>query len=275
MEESTTYRHDYHIDHVIFDNDGTLYHEPPDVKDKHMLAAIQALQPKFPDASNAEIHEMIKKSQREYKSSFGMFVAHILDPLLRELEMARLRDLHYDNLAALAVKGFFDESASPYAEIGKLRIAGVNVHIGTHGNLQWTKFSVEKNGGLSRYFNECNIFTKDEAHCRGKNEGPYFYNKMLDKIGIPDTEQRGKNCAMVEDSVTNLIEAKAQGMMTILISDTVTAETKPDYVDVVVRDAKEAIEAINASNLQIEQGAALTQQNARTNKPNGASHDAV
>lgn len=245
----TTYTHNVRIDHVIFDNDGTLYPEPPDVKQRHMQAAVRAVHPRYPDKSPADIETLIRQSQKDYKSSFGMFVADILGSEEREAELLRLRALHYEELSRLAVKDFFDQSAAPTAEIGQLRIAGINVNIATHGNLLWTKFSVRENGGLSRYFNDTNIFTKDDANCKGKNEGDLFYQKLMDKMNLPQAQKRGQNCAMVEDTAKNLIEAKRLGMMTILISDTLNSDEKPDYVDLVVPDVKQAIQAIMQSNL--------------------------
>lgn len=258
------YTHNQKIDHVIFDNDGTLYPEPPDVKQRHMQAAVRAVQPRLPDSSPAEIESLIRQSQLEYKSSFGMFVADIQGPEEREDELLRLRALHYEELARLALTNFFDQSAAPTAEIGQLRIAGINVNIATHGNLPWTEFSIRENGGLSRYFNDTNIFTKDDANCKGKNEGDLFYQKLLDKMDLPEAPQRGQNCAMVEDSVKNLIEAKKLGMMTILISDSVNDDTKPDYVDVVVRDVKQAIHAVMQSNAPYEREARLSDKPENT-----------
>ena len=261
MQDNTisNYTHDHVIEHVIFDNDGTLYPEPADVKDKHMQAAIMALNPRYPHCSDDEIRDMIKQSQKEHKSSFGMFVADIECPEDRHNELMRLRDLHYECLSRLAFKNFFDQSASPAPEIGDLRIKGVNVHVATHGNLTWTKFSLEHNGGLSRFFNDTNIFTKDEVpDLAGKNEGTIFYEMLMNKMALPEAnEGRGRNCAMVEDTAKNLIEAKRLGMMTILISDTMNEDDKPDYVDVIVRsNAKGAIQAVNLSNLQHEKTAA-------------------
>ncbi len=72
-------------------------------------------------------------------------------------------------------------------------------------------------------------------------------------MNLPQSEdKRGASCAMVEDTAKNLIEAKRLGMMTILISDALTDEDKPDYVDVVVRDVKQAIHAVMESNVSHE-----------------------
>lgn len=245
------YTHNHMIQNAIFDNDGTLYPEPPDVKERHMSAAISTIQPLYPDKSRDEVAALIKKSQDEYKSSFGMFVADLEDEDERSYSLAMLRLQHYRELIKLAEDNFFDLDASPNQEMGELKASGLNLYIATHGNMAWTKFSVKENGGLSRYFNDSNIFTKDQAWMVGKNEGPAFYEQFLDHMDIEKgTDQlRGRNCAMVEDSVKNLIEAKNMGMMTILISQDVTDETKPDYVDVVVKDAKEAIKAIQSSNI--------------------------
>ncbi len=267
------YTHNAKIDHVIFDNDGTLYPEPPDVKQRHMQAAVRTIQPRYPEKSPEDIEKLIRQSQQEHKSSFGMFVADIAEPKDREAELLRLRSQHYQELSQLALKGFFDQSAAPTAEIGQLRIAGINVNIATHGNLPWTKFSVRENGGLARYFNDTNIFTKDDASCKGKNEGDFFYQKLLDQMGLPETPERGKNCAMVEDTTKNLIEAKKLGMMTILISDSVTNDTKPDYVDVVVSDVKQAIQAIAQSNVYLERKASLSVDAAPTTNHNNKGPD--
>ena len=42
MQDNTisNYTHDHVIEHVIFDNDGTLYPEPADVKDKHVTGLL-------------------------------------------------------------------------------------------------------------------------------------------------------------------------------------------------------------------------------------------
>ena len=268
------YVHDENIKHVIFDNDGTLYPEPPDVKDKHMQAAIATLKPRYPHKSDDHIRGLIKQSQKEYKSSFGMFVADIDGPAEQQEELLRLRALHYECLSHLAIKDFFDQSAAPTAEIGDLRIKGVNVHVATHGNKPWTDFSLNQNGGLARYFNDTNIFTKDEVpELAGKNEGSIFYDLLLNKMGIPPAEaRRGKNCAMIDDQAKNLISAKNLGMMTVLIDPKMPDEDKPDYVDCVARNVKEAVAFINQSNHHHEIKASLPDKKA-VNK--GPGHDTI
>ena len=81
-----------------------------------------------------------------------------------------------------------------------------------------------------------------------------MYDEMIKRLEGPKqnilgSSNRGRCWAMVDDTPDNLKFAKALGMLTILV-DTKGSDPKklPPYVDVVVKDATEAIQVIIKSN---------------------------
>jgi FMN phosphatase YigB (HAD superfamily) len=250
---SDPYQHSAPIQHVFFDNDGTLYPEPDDVKQRHLDAGILALKDMLPSHSEADLNSLIQESRLKHKSSFGIFIREPYN-----LDVAELRATHYQKLQSFALKDFFDESASPIAGLASLRIAGVNAYIATHGNLDWTHFSTQENAQISRFFNDSQIHTKENSPgMKGKNEGIEFYTSMLERMGIPKTESIqdwGRNVAIVDDQLANLLWAKELGMMTVLIDKDgqYSQEDKASYVDIISPNATEGIAAIHSSNLKVQ-----------------------
>tara|TARA_R110002124_G_scaffold287216_1_gene471592 strand:- start:297024 stop:297839 length:816 start_codon:yes stop_codon:yes gene_type:complete len=264
---SAPYQHNSLIQHVFFDNDGTLYPEPPDVKQRHLDAGIQALQDMLPGQSEEALHSLIKESRIKHKSSFGIFTQEPFN-----LDVAALRANHYQKLQHFALKDFFDESASPIAGLASLRIAGINTYIATHGNLDWTHFSTQENSEISRFFNDSKIHTKEDSpDMKGKNEGLEFYTSMLVRMGIPRTENIkdwGKTVAIQDDQLENLYWANELGMMTTLIDKDgkYAQEEKGDFVKLTCKNANEAIEAIHLSNLDLQAKLDKTKGNTPTLK---------
>lgn len=245
------FSHTHEIRGVILDNDGTLYREPDNAPEIHTRAAVLAVkaQPPLNFRSIHEIEQLMAQSKTAYGGALDIFEYEY------RLDMARLRRDHYHNLVELTRDtDFFDAAEPPEMALYALRNAGIGLYIATHGNEEWTEYSLERNR-LTHLFSAAHddVIHKDDVPGHpGKNQSPAMYAALLDKIGVPPTHRntrRGRHFAMVEDTVTNLKYAKALGMMTILIDTKGLDHTKlPAYVDLVIRDRNNLGAAILLSN---------------------------
>ncbi len=230
---------------VAFDNDNTLYKEPEGAKEAHEQAALYAVQQQLSDITKPELIKIMEESRKKYGGS--------LEILEKEqgVNLRSLRRDHYKQLIEITNEnGFFNGCSVPKEELKRLQVSQIPSVILTHGNLEWTLYTLGKNG-LTDNFNARSIVTKDDV-CEGKVSGPAMYIAGLNKLGAPitdDKEERGLGYVMVEDSVKNLKHAKALGMTTVLIApDLAPEDDVPEYVDVVVKDNHDAIKAVIESN---------------------------
>lgn len=245
-EKQNPYVHPDYIRGVVLDNDNTLYAEPANAKEYHVRAATRAVQEQLPDFSDDQVLALLEKSKMKYGGSLDIFTKEF------GADMAQLRtDQYHFLIEDTTDNGFFDPDKTPKGALSKLRIAGVNMTVATHGNEEWTKHSLDQ-VGIRHLFNDRSHVYKDSVNNIGKNVGPDMYDAALDSLAAPETDdpsQRGVGYAMVEDTMENLYFAKERGMMTVLIN---TGKYDPDfiedYVDVVVSDQSEAIDAIWDSN---------------------------
>ncbi len=252
------YIHDTLITGVFFDNDDVLYRAPKDDQDYHQVAAVRAVQQQFPDMADKQLLRLLEKSQESGKGSLDIFVDRF------DADPQKLRKDHYKNLIKLTKEfpQFFEEDESAYGDIAQLRIAGINTHIITHGNPEWTEYTTSQNErALSDFFQNKNYTTKDEMpNHSGKNRTD-IYEYALNKMGATQnpTEKRGKGFAMIEDTMKNLQAAKELGMMTILINRAeLPAKDIADYVDITVNTSQEAVQAILLSNAHLERQTSFT-----------------
>ncbi|MCB1681443.1 MAG: HAD family hydrolase [Alphaproteobacteria bacterium] len=250
FDKQNPFLHTALIEGVIFDNDGTLYHEPENAPEYHTQAAVSAVKTQLSYRSIQEIEYLMGQSRKQYGGALDIFEHEY------GLDMLRLRRDHYHNLVELTRETtYFEGADTPERGLSTLKSAGVNLYIATHGNEEWTDYSLESNR-LSHLFSAAhdNVIHKDDVPGHhGKNQSPAMYAALLDKIGVPDTElpwERGVNYAMVEDTVANLKQAKALGMMTVLIDESgkVDPATLPDYVDIVIRDRNDIASVILVNN---------------------------
>ncbi|MCB1784394.1 MAG: HAD family hydrolase [Alphaproteobacteria bacterium] len=248
------YHHKYPIKAVGFDNDNTLYQEPWHAKELHQLAALCAIVPQMEETTVWEIKKLMARSQREYGGSLNIFANDY------GMDLGELRQAHYRKLIEKTKgKNFFRRPENLVRGMQALKDNSVSTFIATHGNLEWTRHSLQDEGqkgrDLTDFFNEQNIICKDQIPgCIGKNKSPAMYDEMIKRLEGPKqnilgSSNRGRCWAMVDDTPDNLKFAKALGMLTILV-DTKGSDPKklPPYVDVVVKDATEAIQVIIKSN---------------------------
>lgn len=251
--ENSSYRHDVYINTVFVDNDDVAYKAPKDQDAYHKLAAIRAVQMKFPDMSNKQLERLIDKGRAAGKGSLDFFVERL------DMDGEELRANHYKQLIKLTKEfpQFFEDPESPYGDIAKLRIAGVNFHMITHGNLEWTQYTMSKGERpLSDFFSHQaqSVTCKDEMHDFSGKTKTEIYERGLDKMNVSRfSPKRGLGSAMVEDTMKNLKAAKELGMMTIFINrQNIDISKIADYVDVVVKNSNEALHVIMHSNMQHE-----------------------
>lgn len=251
--ESNPYRHDFHIKNVFFDNDDVLYKAPDNQDDYHKLAAIRAVQQEFPDMGNRQLARLMELGREEGKGSLDIFVERF------NIDANFLRENHYKQLIKLTKEfpQFFEDEESAYGDLGKLRIAGINAHIITHGNPEWTEYTMSKGErSIAAFFSQgAESYTcKDHMDDFSGKTKRAIYELALDKIGIPPRRKgRGEGCAMVDDTMKNLRAAKDFGMMTVLINrKDVDLSKVADYVDVVVSFCNDAIHTVMQSNAHHE-----------------------
>ncbi|MCB1592034.1 MAG: HAD family hydrolase [Alphaproteobacteria bacterium] len=249
-DKNRPFIHTHLIEGVVLDNDGTLYSEPDDAPRFHTRAAIMAVKAQLTERSILEIEHLMGQSRKQYGGALDIFEEEY------GLDMERLRRDHYHNLVNLT-RGtdYFREGDPPEEGLATLKVSGVGLFIATHGNEEWTDYTLDCNR-LSHLFSAAHddvIHKDDVPGHHGKNQSPAMYEALLDKIGVPRTEdpsKRGVNFAMVEDTVANLKHAKALGMMTVLIdkSGKLDASKLPAYVDLVVHKADDMAAAVLSSN---------------------------
>ncbi len=246
-----SYIHDTLIKGVFFDNDDVLYRAPENDKTYHQVAAVRAVQQQFPGMGDRQVLRLIEQSKAEGRGSLDTIVEKFAaDP-------GQLRSDHYKQLIKLTKEfpSFFDNDESAYSEIAKLRIGGIETHIITHGNPEWTEYVTSQNDrSLSGFFQNQNYTTKDEMPNHTGKERVDIYERALDKMGVdPEEGMRGAGFAMVEDTMKNLKCAKELGMMTVFINrKNIPSENIPDYVDVTVNTSEEAVQTIISSNYYLE-----------------------
>lgn len=249
------YLHPYPIEAAGFDNDNTLYQEPWHAKALHQLAALCAIVPKMEGTTVWQIKKLMAQSQRDHGGSFNIFASDY------GMDLGELRQAHYRNLIEKTTgKNFFRRPKNLAKGLQALKDSGVSLFIATHGNLEWTQHSLQDKGErehrLTAFFNESNIVCKDQIPgCAGKSVSPAMLDEMIQRHGSPKKQgilgqaNRGRGWAMVDDKSDNLKFAKALGMLTILV-DTKDRDPQklPHHIDVVVKNATEAIQVIMNSN---------------------------
>ncbi|MFP4098298.1 MAG: HAD family hydrolase [Alphaproteobacteria bacterium] len=230
---------------VVFDNDLTLYREG-EANSLHMEAAIDAIRALIPDLQDrSKIEDLIQESRQEYGGSLEIFTYEYGVPA------PDMRNEHYRQMIQKAnTATFFDMQTTPLAGLRQLKENGIPTAIATHGNLEWTAFTLEKTG-IAALFDRETIVTKDDVP-EGKSVSTKMFEEALDRLGAPqtqDSKKRGIGYIMVEDTPKNLKNAKDLGMTTVLISPDFEPDADmPEYVDVVAKDVHTAIECILASN---------------------------
>lgn len=233
---------------VILDNDNTLYVEPENARAVHEQAAIQAVRAHGIEGSDQKIRGFFKESRERYGVSLDIFThEHGVDPV-------SLRGQYYKTLIQ-QVRGqdFFNPEEALRAELSILRLQGINLYIATHGNDDWTDFTLRQNR-IDHLFNRnaVRICRNGSEELPGKNRGPQMYQKVLDIAGVDPsiTKNRGTGFAMVEDTPENLKYAKELGMMTILLGQGRSREelAAHPYVDVVLKNRHDLANLILESN---------------------------
>ncbi len=250
--ENTPYQHSTAISCVFLDNDDVLYKAPKDQQDYHDAAATQAVRDQLPDLSEYEVKRLMDMS-KEQGGSLDVFT-HMFNADARQL-----RGDHYKHLIENTKDSdFFEHEEGIYGNIGKLRIAGVDVHIITHGSPQWTEHTnAQGERPLAPFFtNQGRSYTcKDDMPDHSGKTKPYIYrharHKMEDRRLIAaEATPQGQSYAMVDDTMANLKKAKQDGMMTILVSrDGKYSDNEiADYVDLVVPDTTSALYSVIQNN---------------------------
>lgn len=242
----STYKHADQIQGVVFDLDGTLYPNTHAVKDLQVDTAVIAVQNQLPGLREEEIRRLIEISRSNYGGSLNIFAVEY------GADIVKLRRDQFANMITRTEDGFFDAKAAPHEQLTRLRYENVRTAIATHGSHDWTEHTLDKLD-IDQHFPTARHITKGDVNNIGKNIGAEMYHAALNAMGVPKdlpSAERGRGYAMIEDTMSNLRNAKALGMMTVLIDPdgALDDDSIADYVDVVVESVAEGIEVVMSSN---------------------------
>ncbi|PCI55350.1 MAG: hypothetical protein COB36_06920 [Alphaproteobacteria bacterium] len=249
------YMHSAIIQGVVFDLDNTLYAEPENAHEYHLQAAIEAVLLQCSDLDEPRVRDLLIESKDKYGGSLDIFTKEY------GADMERLRRDQYARLIKNTTNStFFDPNSGLRAGVSKLRIAGINIAIATHGNEAWKDHALAESV-LGHLFNDRSVHVckDDMPDFAGKEAGTQMHERALDMLGVPKNKalsERGIGYVLIEDTLQNLKFAKEMGEMTILINadNRYSPEDieKAGYVDVIVDTHNDATGVIIDSNAALE-----------------------
>ncbi len=210
---------------VIWDMDGTLYRSEAVLSHAIDIAVARAAVDMGVGLSYEEALVLSVRSGRECHYSGRVFVEHHgLDEEMLHQAYHRLVDeaviQKSEDVAAL-----FSQISLPHALV-------------THSSRDWVK-RVLAHLGVKKYFPDENIFALEDVEFRRKYEGPYSFERALEKLGAPAAE-----VLVVEDLPGNLKPAHEMGMMTALVHHGRKPEATPDFIDITADNAGDILRAI-------------------------------
>jgi FMN phosphatase YigB (HAD superfamily) len=257
------YKFSHPIERAVFDNDGTLYKEPEYSGQLQFKMAVKAVNSFIPSLKKEVIEALIDKSVKKYGGSLEVFSKEDY-----RLFPEMLRRAHYKEFIE-GTKGtdYFQNSDPAVEELAYLKSLGVKMAVATHGNDEWASYTY-KQMGYTQIFNSNNTITKDSVP-HSKKKGPEMFLAALKLLGVQETgdmRECGKGSVALEDSMKALEWAKKDlGMETIWINPALVWDNQddipeyvkvvmgnnlPDYVDLVVRNVRDAANCILWSNMQ-------------------------
>ena len=214
-------------DFVIFDNDGVTYSVTPEMHAQCHHASARAAREILPHLTYAEAHRTAIESCRLHNNSTQLFVArHGADEAALHKAYHRNASLSPCLIApdeALAKK--FDHFHLPYAML-------------TQADRVWAVTALTQST-LRRHFPDHRIYASEDVHHHKKWESPAPFLQVLISEGF-----QPHRAIMVEDTIANLVHAKAIGMMTILVcGDNRLHPDQHPHVDFQVKNLSEFLDA--------------------------------
>ncbi len=229
---------------ILWDFDGTLYEETPQIKEAFARSAQRAVRNQIQEqihkclyevTTNETIDSLLKKSRDRYGDSFTHFA-------LQGLSEPELHKKHHENLDPSMLK----PNQKLIDAFVRLEQAGVASAIVTHGHMIWTKKALDR-CGLSPFFPENRIVTTEKINYQKKHRGAEAFSSSLETMGIRVDPQ---TVMFVEDKAKNLYFPKEHfGWTTCLV--TPHKRENLDHVDIQCSTPEEVIDRVIQHNLSL------------------------
>jgi len=228
-------------DFFVFDVDGLFYPITRDIEDAFAeavaAAALKLVKP-WRKLTHEKAVRMAWKSWEDHGFSTKIFA-----DTYEEVSEEEIQDLYLKNCEPIIGVITADEKIP--AEFRKFedfcKTAKKSYAVLTHGTSRWAR-KIFAHLGLSRFFS-CDQICGLEKIKDKKSESPEPFKKILKSKGYD-----AKRSMMLDDSKKNLRQAKAAGMITVLVTHGKGSDDKiPDYVDYAVRDLHEFFGALPAA----------------------------
>lgn len=187
------------IESWIFDNDGVTFAVTPEINNDCTRATALAACDLIPGLSFDTAQDLARQSYRLHHSSRHVFVTDygVSAPQIHEAYHRRL------NVALIApdptLPALLDALPQPKALLSE-------------GSLFWMR-QVLNHTGLDRFFDAPSLFPFERTGYVKKAESPQPFRFVLDAMGFS-----AARTVALEDSPRNLLQAKALGLTTVLIT---------------------------------------------------------
>lgn len=226
---------------IIWDMDGTLYRDTPEIKGVFKKAACAALRDVVdPALDDDQAMNMITESRKKNGDSFSAIVQD------HGVNASVLHERHHANLNTDRIER--DEKA--ITALRRAKQNGIRHAILTHGHMNWVEKVLHKTG-LDDIFDRTDIISNELIDFIKKHTGPDAFEKALAWL-----EVKPEQSAVIEDKASNLKHAHEMGMLTIQVHYGQIDEQspKPDYVDFRCATPEDAVLYIESLNRTIQPG---------------------
>ncbi len=222
---------------LLWDLDGTLYPDTPQIKQIFESAVCNALRETVhPQLSDHDALHLIKTSRKLFGDSLTGLAK-------KGFDLGKIHEAHHRHLDHRPIA----RNDSLAAALANAEKDGIRHAILTHGHSDWAK-RVLQQVGIDSFFDDAHIISTEKIDFLKKQNGPDAFERALNILGHTATET-----IMIEDAVKNLLHPHRMGMGTILIDPKAAYShaTKPDYVGILSPDATQALQVLRQNNYMI------------------------
>ena len=198
---------------IIWDKDGTMFEETPELIREYQLAAIGAIvqmveeahrnDPEVPLITMEEAEATIPESYSTYGWSFE---------LLRRRYNFGKRTVHFKMHTLMTTKNVKPNPCLPTALLCAKQ-QGIKMGIATHCNMVFVRTNLAHMNIGSDIIEDRHIMTLEECDFAEKTNSDHMIMKTAHHMGVLPHQS-----AFVENSTGNLILAKQRGFLTVLVT---------------------------------------------------------
>ncbi len=242
---------------ILWDFDGTLYEETPQIKEDFARSARRAVRNQIQEqlhkclytvTTDETIDSLLKQSREMYGDSFTLLALgkHSEEKRgLGQLSEQELHRKHHENLNSSLLK----PNEKLVDAFVRLEQAGVASAIVTHGHMIWTKKALER-CGLSPFFPEDKIVTAEKINFKKKHRDIEAFSLALQTMGMNADNLDPESVMFVEDKAKNLFFPKNDFKWTTCL---ITPEHKKNlsHVDVQCAAPEDVIDLVIKYNLMV------------------------